>query len=111
MNAEQYLIDTSPLLGGVRKLYRFPNNYGASVVKHPFSYGSKDNLWELAVVKFDKNEFSLNYDTPITDDVIGFLTYEKVTDILNKISELPNTPLENILGRLCKYLFNSVTRV
>jgi len=65
----------------------FDNGYGASVVSHQFSYGGKDGLFELAVL--DKNG-KLTYDTPITDDVIGYLTPEKVTEILIQIQDLKN---------------------
>ena len=55
-------------------LFRFDNGYGASVVKHHGSYGSYADLWELAVIHFDDHaEWHLTYDTPITDDVEGFL--------------------------------------
>jgi len=62
----------------------FPNNYGVSVVKSPSSYGGKDNLWELAVLYCDE----ITYNTSITDDVIGWLTNEKVTEIMQKVQEL-----------------------
>jgi hypothetical protein len=33
---------------------------------------------------------NLTYDTPITNDVIGYLTEDEVTDYLAQIQELPN---------------------
>ena len=76
--------------GGIQKLYKFDNNYGASVVHHSYSYGNEDGLWELAVIEFiDDLDWDIAYDTPITDDVIGYLTDEDVEKILHKIKELP----------------------
>lgn len=59
---EEYLVereDSSTRIGlrklpGVRYVFRFENNYGASVVKHLGSYGYDQDLWELAVVRFGK---------------------------------------------------------
>lgn len=70
---------------GVHGSIMFDNGYGASVVRHSFSYGGKSGLYELAVL--DKNG-DLIYDTPITDDVIGYLTPEEVTEVLIKIQDL-----------------------
>ena len=70
---------------GIQLLYTFDNGYGASVVKHDYSYGGKDGKYELAVL--DKNG-DLCYDTPITKDVIGHLQFSEVFDILGRISEL-----------------------
>lgn len=66
------------------------NHYGASVIKHFGSYGHEADLWELAVMKLNGNngEWYLNYDTPITDDVIGELTDEEVRKLLKQIKEL-----------------------
>ena len=77
--------------GGTQKLYRFLNNYGASVVRNSFYYGHEDGLWELAVVTFpDFTGFHrICYDTPITSDVIGYLTETKVEKLLNEIENLP----------------------
>lgn len=69
-------------------VYRFPNGYGASVVCHPGSYGFEQGLMELAVLKFDRNEYDLVYDTPITDDVMGFLDESQVDTILEAIFRL-----------------------
>lgn len=78
--------------GGVQKLFRFDNNYGASVVRHCHSYGHEDGLWELAVIvytrKEDNEQFVITYATHITGDVRGFLTWEEVEDILGEIQTL-----------------------
>jgi hypothetical protein len=72
-------------LGGVVGRITFGNGFGASVVSHIMSYGGKLGLYELAVL--DKNE-ELTYDTPVTNDVLGHLTPEEVTNYLIKIQEL-----------------------
>ena len=68
----------------------FENGYGASIVKHAFSYGFDDDLFELAVITYDENEdhWVLVYDTEIADDVIGDLSNEEVMDLLYKIKNL-----------------------
>jgi hypothetical protein len=72
-------------LNGYQLLYTFDNGYGASVVKHDFSYGGKNGKYELAVLDKDG---SLCYDTPITEDVIGHLTMGEVENLLAEISYL-----------------------
>lgn len=74
-----------PDLNGYQLLYKFDNGYGASVVKHDFSYGGKDDKYEIAVL--DQNG-ELCYDTPITSDVIGYLTMSEANKILINISHL-----------------------
>ena len=70
---------------GVQARIQFDNGFGASVVKTPHTYGGDKGLYELAVL--DSNG-SLTYATPITDDVIGYLRPEDVTDVLAKIQQL-----------------------
>lgn len=62
----------------------YPNGYGASIVKHECSYGYRQDLWELAVLKGEE----LCYDTKITDDVCGYLTEEQVVSICGRILHL-----------------------
>jgi hypothetical protein len=72
-------------------IFRFPNDYGASVVRGPYTYGGPEGLFELAVIKFTgpgDYDWSLNYETPVTDDVIGRLEEAEVREILVKIKEL-----------------------
>jgi len=70
---------------GVKCRMTFENGYGVSVVSHTYSYGGKDGLFEIAVLDKDGN---LTYDTPVTNDVIGYLTEEDVTDVLKQVQEL-----------------------
>lgn len=83
LNEEQ----SRPRNGGYQYWYSFPNGYAASVVKGPWTYGGDQDLWELAVM--DDHEGDICYDTPITDDVLGYLTDEEVDNYLNQIKALP----------------------
>lgn len=74
-----------PDQNGYQLLYKFDNGYGASVVKHDFSYGGKKGLYELAVLD---NEGALCYTTPITEDVVGHLSMGEVDKLLVEISHL-----------------------
>jgi len=65
----------------------FANGYVASVVRHDFSYGGKQGLFEVAVMDKD---FNILYDTPITNDVIGHLNSDRLVKVLQDISNLPN---------------------
>lgn len=71
---------------GSQRIYRFENGYGASVVRHERSYGGREGLFELAVLGPDGD---LCYDTPITNDVIGWLKPKEVDGLLDEISKLP----------------------
>jgi hypothetical protein len=80
--------ETRPLGGGTQRLYRFDNNFGASVVQHSGSYGYADGQWELAVLDYRGERWELTYDTPITDDVIGWLPESEVQALLVRIRAL-----------------------
>ena len=79
--------------GGIQKRYTFPNGMGASVVMWTRSYdgmelgsyGAARGLWELAVLDREGN---ITCDTPITDDVLGWLTETKVEETLQEIANL-----------------------
>jgi hypothetical protein len=74
---------------GIQAIVRFENKYGASIVKHDYSYGSKTGLYELAVLKYDENNnWGLCYDTPVTSDVLGYLSEDEVTTYLMQIEQL-----------------------
>lgn len=89
---ENNLIEKSELFGGIHYVFKFENHFGASVVKHDGSYGHEEDLWEIAVIRFYREDkWDLTYDTDITDDVIGWLNDEEVIERLKRISELNDT--------------------
>jgi hypothetical protein len=87
---EQYLFMERELMDGYQYIFKFPNEHGASVIKHRGSYGSDEDLWELAVVEFidEHDHWGIKYTTPITDNVLGWLTDEDVRNYLKQIEEL-----------------------
>lgn len=88
---------TREVNGGTQHLFRFDNNFGASVVCHKYSYGGDEGFWELAVLKYDEDgEWSLTYDTPVTQDVVGYLTPKDVEGLLEEIEELTEEEIEEI---------------
>lgn len=87
---KEYILFDRPINGGTQQVYQFPNGYGASVVRGPYTYGGKDGKFEIAVLKFgDGVRYKLCYDTEITDDVLGHIEPSDVDGILHKIQELP----------------------
>ena len=94
MNVEGLLYINDEINNGTQRVFRFPNGRGASVVRHDYSYGSQEGLWELAVIEWDgKGDTAVNweidYDTPITDDVLGHLSLAQVNELLEEIMALP----------------------
>ena len=85
----EYLVEKRIIRNGIQYIFKFPNNYGASVVKFRGTAGYKADKWELAVLFFHDGIWDLTYNTPITDDIVGCLTDEEVEQYLNKIMELP----------------------
>lgn len=67
---------------GTQWKYDFPNGYGASVIND--GYGGESGLYEVGVF----HGGHLTYKTPITDDVLGYLTAEQVSEALDAIAAL-----------------------
>ena len=83
LNFEQ--INDTPFMVGKKARMSFDNGYGVSVVSHTYSYGGKKGLYEVAVLGSDGD---LTYDTPVTNDVIGYLSEKGVSDVMKKVQEL-----------------------
>ena len=69
---------------GMRATVKFKNNYGASVITGSMFYCTPEKPYELAVTYKD----SLCYSSGLTDDVLGYLTKQEVTEYLEKIEAL-----------------------
>lgn len=73
------------ILGGIYARMTFDNGYGISVVRGIGTYGSDKGLFEAAVLLYD----DICYTTDLTDDVLGNLTPEDITELMSKIIDLP----------------------
>ena len=81
------------IYNGIQRIYHFENGYGASLVKHDFSYGGKEGYWEMALIKFIDGDIS-NYEICCREgfeDVMGWLTDEEVEVKLKWIEELKDS--------------------
>lgn len=76
------------IVNGVQAKHFFKNGYGVSVIRSPHSYGGSEGLYELAVLMGDEDVWVITYDTPITEDVLGYLTEEDVEDLLERVARI-----------------------
>ena len=83
---DDLVFDTTSDPGWERASLMFPNGYGVSVVRSYYSYGGEKGFYELAVLE---GSGYLTYDTPVTSDVEGWLTPEKVTELMAQVQTLP----------------------
>lgn len=72
-------------MDGIQARHDFPNGYGVSVVRGFGTYGSDQGLYELAVMY----KGSICYNSPITEDVVGWLTLEQAQDLADQVAALP----------------------
>lgn len=70
----------------------FPNGFGVSVIRGSMTHGGKDGKYELAILTGSPEDYELCYDTPITSDVLGYLTPDDVTSYMVKVQSLSTLP-------------------
>ena len=63
---------------------QFENGYGVSVLFGGIAYSNGIDTYEVAVLK----DGSLCYDTEITNDVIGYIEKEEVTNVMIRVQQL-----------------------
>lgn len=85
----EYLVESQTLRNqkGVQLVYKFPNGFGASVIKGEYSYGGKNNLWEIAPWNSSRDFIGrslLDWE----DDVLGHLNDNEVNNVLSQIKNL-----------------------
>tara|TARA_Y100000034_G_C6753293_1_gene335020 strand:- start:426 stop:734 length:309 start_codon:yes stop_codon:yes gene_type:complete len=66
----------------------FDNGFGISVITGGPSYSNSDDEYEIAVLRKKGDSFELEYDTPITDGVVGHLSANEVSEYMGLISDL-----------------------
>jgi hypothetical protein len=71
---------------GTQAKLTFDNGYGISVITGESAYGGGDAPYEAAVLN---KSGGLCYSTDVTDDVMGHLNEDSVTDKMKQIQELP----------------------
>ena len=81
-----------PFGNGIQVLFRFDNGFGASVVMHEGSYGGRNDMWEMALIRWTDGDWDLVYiddrDSPFRD-VAGFLSDDGVAKHLADIAAFP----------------------
>jgi hypothetical protein len=75
---------------GQQIIFRLDNGYGLSAVNFTGSYGNQQlRTYECAVIKFKTPvSWELCFNTPITEDVIGYCSPEKIQSILEQLNAL-----------------------
>ena len=70
---------------GKQAKLKFPNNYSVSVIIGDIWYSDGISTYELAILDSHNN---LCYNTPITDDVLGYLSPKEITIAMKKVQKL-----------------------
>lgn len=79
---------------GLHGVILFPGGYGLSVsrlinpVTQCFWTYCDDNTWEVAIIKGNKDNWDICYDTKITDNVLTYQTEEDINRIIKHIIRL-----------------------
>lgn len=86
---KQYMIEKfEDELKGIHYIFKFPNDYGASVIKGKYTYGCERDLWEMGLIFFNENgDWLITYERDFDDDVKGYLTDDNVNELLEKIKK------------------------
>jgi len=75
---------------GSRVLITFKNKYKLSIIRGLYTYGGEEGLLEIAPIKPDGSWASEYFDDADKgNDVLGYLTKERVLYYINKIGNLP----------------------
>jgi len=77
----------SVMMGQQAKMF-FDNGYGVSVVLGSNFYSNGRDTYELAVLSGDADSWTITYDTPVTNDVLGHLSSLEVTNAMLAVQAL-----------------------
>lgn len=99
MDLERYTVDLNArcvcgCMEGdrIHKIYRFPNDYGASVVSAPRADLAARGTFRLFILHFEtpapENEYEISRDTGLTDDHIVCRDWADAESWLRRVFEL-----------------------
>ena len=77
-------------LGGVQRIYRFPDGHGLSLINGPMAHGFPF-AWEAAVlwqVKKDGSSGRIQYTTPLTSDIEVFQTDAEANEFIDRARKM-----------------------
>ena len=77
---EHLEVERSNSIGGVQRLYKFPNGWGLSLINSPMAHAYR-YAWEAAVLAPDGD---IDYSTPLTADVEVFATDEDTNAFIHR---------------------------
>ena len=85
----QFKPNPTAVIGGIQACMTFDNGYSVSVIRNAYSYGGRDNLYELAMMNADYSK--IIYCDIVNYDVCGYLKPKDVTELMIKIQRVkPN---------------------
>lgn len=83
----------------IHDIYRFPNDYGASVVSAPKADRAASGTFHVYILHYDspapEHSYEIAKDTPLTDDYAVCRGQAEVLELLGKVWDLPKADDEH----------------
>jgi hypothetical protein len=88
------------MLNAKGAILNFSNGHGVSVLFGSGFYSNGIDTYELAVLKDGR----LCYDTEITNDVMGWLSKEEVSEVMEKVQNLPKQRNKKVMKKINMFI-------
>ena len=79
----------------IHDIYRFPNDYGASVVSAPRADKAARGTFRIYILHYDspapEHSYEIDRGTPLTDDYMVCSGHDEVMELLQKVWDLPSS--------------------
>lgn len=75
-------------VGGKHAKIFFENGYGVSILFGDMFYSNGVNTYEVAIIKGNEDDWDFAFDTPIADDVLGYLSMNEVQEVIKRVENL-----------------------
>ena len=72
-------------MGGIQKVFKFDNGLCVSAIKTPFSYGGKNDKWEIGVMDREGSFVTRDIFLDADDDVIGHISNDNLNYYLGEV--------------------------